>query len=384
MAATTQEILYPTQSELLSSERISSMVAGIDRENIAFGILYFPEKKMWKMIACTMDEMIPIHNPIDLKAFSSESGFVAFPFNPVMTTGYYIPNHLTVVELSEYRHKKSASKDSKKSLKETRSEHYQEAVQRTVDAIKENSFSKIVLSRRSEFVFNDDQISPFVSWLIQEYPEANISIFNIPGEGLWISASPEILLSFSPTEGVRSMALAGTRTFEPGFDEISLWSSKELEEQGIVTDFIREVFQEQGIRKLKEKGPYSVQAGNLIHLRTDFNACDGTSDDFYDLVNSLHPTTAVCGTPRLEAKSWIKNNEDFDRSFYSGFSGIVEPQLRKLVVNLRVANITAGMITLYAGAGITKASVPEKEWIETSEKLKTLGNFLTQGFEKST
>jgi isochorismate synthase EntC len=34
------------------------------------------------------------------------------------------------------------------------------------------------------------------------------------------------------------------------------------------------------------------------------------------------------------------------------------------------------LITLYAGAGITKDSIAINEWVETQNKMKTLENFL--------
>ena len=47
-----------------------------------------------------------------------------------------------------------------------------------------------------------------------------------------------------------------------------------------------------------------------------------------------------------------------------------------LYVNLRCAMLANKKIWLYAGAGITEDSVPEKEWEETEMKCNIIGQFL--------
>jgi isochorismate synthase len=374
----TQELPRTENTEEIESGKVADLVSSIDRNQIAFGLLFFPELGKFRFAACTKDELVRISNLTELWFLGNPSGFVAFPFDNHKEKGCFIPHRIPLEEIPDHFRNNDSEIGNKASvrLEATSAAHYKGSVQKAIDQIKEGRFGKLVVSRRSDQFFQPERLSSFLDSLIHQYPQANISIFNLPGEGLWVSVTPEVLLSFTPGEGIRSMALAGTKAYEPGFDEISLWSSKELDEQSIVTDFIRETFHDNGISKLKEKGPYSVQAGNLIHLRTDFFAVDAPLSDFFGLAGSLHPTTAVCGSPREEAFAWLSENEDFDRSYFSGFSGILDPDCRKLVVNLRAARITEGVISLFAGAGITKASVPEKEWEETGEKLKTIGNLL--------
>jgi isochorismate synthase len=43
-----------------------------------------------------------------------------------------------------------------------------------------------------------------------------------------------------------------------------------------------------------------------------------------------------------------------------------------LFVNLRCAQMIPKALVLYVGAGITQDSDPEKEWVETQNKSKTL------------
>lgn len=364
-------------TEYLEPDLVPDILAGIDLNHLAFGFLYFPDQKRFRFAACEKEDLQPVNLPGELIHFRDVSGFCVFPFH-TGTNGYFIPHLVSLDQVtgSEAGKLNSTGTENSAQLKETTKEQYCSTVESAVSQIKDSTFQKLVVSRRSDFPFKADQIGSFVSSVIEHYPEANVSIFNIPGNGLWISASPEVLLAYNSFDGIRSMALAGTRVYEPDFEEVSLWSSKELDEQSIVSDYIREAFHERGISKVKEKGPYPIQAGNLIHLRTDFFACDAPSDEFYPILELLHPTSAVCGSPKQESLVWLLENEDFNRSFFSGFSGIMEPDFKKIIVNLRAARIQDGIITLFAGAGITRASIAEKEWIETGEKLKTLGRFL--------
>jgi isochorismate synthase len=378
MLSTTLDILTSMPTEYLEPDLLPGILTGMDRDNLAFGFLYFPDQKQFRFAACDKSDLQFVPTPDALIQFRNVSGFCVFPFHPHTEHGYFIP-HLVPLEQainSGSEKLETAVGLVEFHLKETTKEHYCAAVDSAVAQIKVGIFQKLVVSRSADFVFPEDKIGSFVASVIEHYPEANISVFNIPGEGLWVSASPEVLLAYNQFDGIRSMALAGTRVYEPDFEEVSLWSSKELDEQSIVSDYIREAFHERGISKVKEKGPYPIQAGNLIHLRTDFFACDAPPDEFYPILELLHPTSAVCGSPKQKSLAWLVENEDFNRSYFSGFSGILEPECKKIVVNLRAAQIKDGIVTLFAGAGITRASIAEKEWIETGEKLKTLGRFL--------
>jgi isochorismate synthase len=100
------------------------------------------------------------------------------------------------------------------------------------------------------------------------------------------------------------------------------------------------------------------------------------------MLSLLHPTSAVCGTPKEAAIDWIKQAEAHDREFYSGYLGPVNLNDEiYLFVNLRTVKVrkeTNGYsATYYAGCGITEDSDPEKEWEETEMKCQTLQRILS-------
>jgi isochorismate synthase len=96
------------------------------------------------------------------------------------------------------------------------------------------------------------------------------------------------------------------------------------------------------------------------------------------LASALHPTPAVCGAPAKQARATIEALEPFDRGFYAGAIGWCDAEGDgQWVVGIRCAELTEPVtgpstMTLYSGAGIMPASVPELEVTETSAKFQTL------------
>ena len=96
----------------------------------------------------------------------------------------------------------------------------------------------------------------------------------------------------------------------------------------------------------------------------------------------MHPTPAVCGLPKNSAKAFILENEPHDRHFYSGFLGELNSSFSTnsrssdLFVNLRCMQIEDSKAHLYMGCGITKDSIPEKEWEESVNKSMTIKKVL--------
>jgi isochorismate synthase len=98
--------------------------------------------------------------------------------------------------------------------------------------------------------------------------------------------------------------------------------------------------------------------------------------NFYNLLNELHPTPAVCGIPLKEAQRIIDMTEEHERLDYTGFLGPVSPSKSHVFVNLRSAMIINQNIFLFLGGGITEGSIPEEEWKETELKANTLLDIL--------
>jgi isochorismate synthase len=117
-----------------------------------------------------------------------------------------------------------------------------------------------------------------------------------------------------------------------------------------------------------------------MHLKSVFEV-DMKATNFPQLgsvmLQLLHPTAAVCGMPLEPALQFLEANEGYDRGFYAGYLGPVNVnEGTDLFVNLRCMQMSGNQAVLYAGAGVTIDSLPEKEWAETEMKFNTLLNVI--------
>lgn len=236
----------------------------------------------------------------------------------------------------------------------------------TLRAIQTGSLHKVVLSRVKQVPLPPHHPTELFERLCQAYPQAFVSLVSIPGWGLWLGASPELLLETHGKE-VRTMSLAGTRALD---SSPRAWSDKEFREQQLVTDYICERLQAAGLEpQVAERE--TITAGQVQHLRNHIFA-EGEVDVFA-LAQSLHPTPAVCGLPVQAARNYLRFLEAHQRRLYGGFLGPVDAEgHHRLYVNLRSMELHHSSAGLYLGGGLVAGSVPEAEWLETEHKAATL------------
>ncbi|MDB5239381.1 MAG: chloride transporter [Spirosoma sp.] len=277
-------------------------------------------------------------------------------------------------------------------------EQYLQGVANAVDAMQRGELRKVVLSRTKRIAFaNTPNAVALFDQLCVAYPTAFVSAIYLPETGqIWISATPERLVSSNADGIFQTMSLAGTQpAYEPDGTPkrpaYALWSQKEIEEQALVSRYIIECFKRIRLREYLEEGPKTIIAGNLMHLSTCFTV-DTRAVSYPQLgtvmLRLLHPTSAVCGMPRDRAFSFIKQHERHNREFYAGFLGPInigsndqqplgygetyQSAETNLFVHIRCMKLEGNIGTLYAGAGVTEDSVPEREWQETEMKCQTL------------
>lgn len=342
--------------------------------------------------------------PISLRP--GRSGFVISPFfNFGGETGYFLSPHIfwragrlryaneivlsrgradfdsCLQELLRSANGKSAvggwhTPPSPKNNAGVNKETYLKMIADAVAGVKQLHFKKVVLSRTLErpLPANFDAVDLFYR-LCEGFPGAFVSLLALPKIGTWVGATPELHLTMSKDQ-LRTVALAGTM---PASHLDAAWGSKELDEQAIVSEYIRACFQRHHLTKVVERGPETVRVGDLLHLQTTFS----TSLDSQNfaalnrLLLDLHPTPAVCGLPKEAALRYIQKTEPHEREFYSGFLGPVGFDGQShLFVNLRCLQLLSASAVLYAGVGITKDSDPENEWLETQLKFNALLRFL--------
>ena len=326
----------------------------------------------------------PVEN-LDLSHFSP--GFLVAPF--IGKPLFFKAEKIFMSDVPEKKvHALAGFKPFKQSPKRADFEYW---VQASIEQIKQGNFQKVVLSRTDEAPLEADfsVMSSFES-LCVEYPNAFVcAIYEPRSQQIWLCATPEILVS-QDAEGIfKTISLAGTQSaILPDGQIISSqdarWSQKEIEEQAFVSRYIIECFKKIRLREYIENGPKTIKAGNLLHLKTEYWV-DTKALNYASLpgvmLDLLHPTSAVCGTPKEAAIAWISQAEKHERGFYSGYLGPVNVDHEiHLFVNLRTVKIQKNSdgyaATYYAGCGITEDSDPEKEWMETEMKCQTLQRVL--------
>ncbi|GAE74349.1 menaquinone-specific isochorismate synthase [Cutibacterium acnes JCM 18916] len=65
------------------------------------------------------------------------------------------------------------------------------------------------------------------------------------------------------------------------------------------------------------RGPFRLELPNVVHLATDVTARVNGSNAAR-IVDAMHPTAAVCGTPREASYKLIAQIEHLDRGRFAG------------------------------------------------------------------
>lgn len=251
-------------------------------------------------------------------------------------------------------------------------------VQRGIRAIENGTIEKVVLSRKETVKIHSDKKTDYYFSLLNTYTNAFCYWWYHPEAGEWMGATPEQLIRKNGRR-VATVSLAGTQPFTGAIKDV-VWQDKEKAEQGIVTEFIHNKL-EPFCRNIVISEPYTFQAGNVVHIKTDIEAELSNDESFEHIVDAIHPTPALCGFPQKEAQDFIGKSENYQRTFYGGYLGEynLEEGSTDLFVNLRCMELHPNQTaSLFIGGGITKDSNTEAEWEETVNKSKTLKSIICQ------
>ena len=313
---------------------------------------------------------------------NGKEGFVIAPFSPSSDCPVLLihPDESRLLAISDERTASSSETEFKESI--SAHDIYAEDFECFHRELEKGTFRKIVLARKATLRMADKDFEKFFMKACRMYPRLFVALVYTPQSGMWLMATPEILLKGEQGK-MQTMSLAGTQKAEPSRTiadypiEGVEWSLKNREEQQYVTDYIEDC-----IRAFSDdyllKGPYTTMAANLYHLRTDITFLLRDEGKLGDVIHALYPTPAVCGIPKDEARQFILQHEHQSRKYYSGFVGPISPQGKThLFVSLRCMNILPeGICELYAGGGLLKESEMEKEWKETEAKMQTIRRVL--------
>lgn len=241
--------------------------------------------------------------------------------------------------------------------------------------------SKVVLSRESRLTTTQ----PVNPWQLLAHWQARASdcshlCLQFTTDEAFIACSPERLYRREGSQ-LSSEALAGTarRSSDDIHDEVlaaNLLADPKncLENRLVHADILQRLgpfsrstsFGERRILKLR----------SLQHIKSDITAELHPWVHDGHLLEALHPTPAVGGTPREAALDFIRTHETHRRGWYAGACGMLSRNLSDLAVAIRSAHVTPRAVTLFAGAGIVAGSAPDDEWTELDNKIADVMSLL--------
>lgn len=253
-------------------------------------------------------------------------------------------------------------------------------VREAVLRVEAGEVAKVVLSRRLAGSFDADaELRVPLGRLSERY----LDCWTFAVDGL-VGASPETLVC-SVGGAVTARVLAGTRGRFPADavqdlaarDEL-IRSEKDQYEHDLAVRSVTSTLAPH-VRELRMSDePFALQLPNVWHLATDLDATLGDGATALELVDALHPTAAVAGTPVAESVAMIAELEGFDRGRYGGAVGWIDAVGDgEWVVALRCAQLGLAAdgrrsIVAGAGGGIVAGSDPEHELSETVSKFRPI------------
>ena len=256
---------------------------------------------------------------------------------------------------------------------------WEQMIETARTAFASTALKKVVLSRicqlRSQHAINTDAA---LAQLEAHYPGCYTFLFEPRPHHAFLGAPPELLVRVSG-EGLETMALAGSapRGATPEEDAANgaglLASAKDRHEHNLVVEALRRRLTP--ITRCLEMAdePELLTLSNIHHLHTPVRGSLRDPQGVLPLVELLHPTPALGGSPRELALAFIQAHEPTLRGWYAAPVGWIDANLDgAFAVAIRSAVVQEKRSWLYAGGGIVPDSIPEKEWEETGWKFKPM------------
>ena len=253
---------------------------------------------------------------------------------------------------------------------------WKDQVSFAVDSIKQNKLEKVVLARdqvaASTVAINTRGL---LQRLEIEYPSTWLFLV----DGL-IGATPELLVRLSKSL-VTSRVLAGTIRKTGNEDrDLALAaslakSSKDLEEHEYAVRSVADALAPFCSSTNVPESPFVLHLSNVMHLATDVTGVLNDSAkqaDIFTLIQQLHPSAAVCGTPTNAAKKFIIDFEKMNRARYAGPVGWIDANGDgEIAIALRCGQLSQDnkSIRIFAGCGVVAGSDPANELAESQAKL---------------
>jgi menaquinone-specific isochorismate synthase len=249
------------------------------------------------------------------------------------------------------------------------------AVATAVHRIDAGDLAKVVLAR-DLLVSADVPLDPrrILRRLAARFPDC----WTFAVDGL-LGATPELLLRRTGRE-LSARVLAGTAPRGAGAEDERLaaalvGSVKDRAEHALAVDSLVRALDPYCTDLTAPAEPDLLTLANVRHLASDVRGTQRRRGapgraDLLELIDAVHPTAAVCGTPTADAAAVIAELEGMDRGRYAGPVGWLDARGDgEFGLALRCAELTGpSEARLFAGCGIVAGSDPAAELAETQAK----------------
>lgn len=195
-----------------------------------------------------------------------------------------------------------------------------------------------------------------------------------------IGHTPEVLAQWSKVDRLLyTVALAGTYLKTEGSEIEMLSDQKILNEHQIVIDDIVDKLSGLSLNAKCIQGPTDIlELKYLLHLMTEFQIEISDVDRVFEVITTLHPTSAMGvypnHVPKLHEFSEFSLQQERD-SFAAPFA-IIEKDSVCCVVAIRNVIFNNNQIEIFSGCGVTPESQYELELVELQNKRDSVKKML--------
>ncbi len=270
---------------------------------------------------------------------------------------------------------------------ESSEDAWKESVAQAVSRIRAGDLDKLVLARRARLGLPAGAgVAEALRRLVEGYPHCTVFAY-ARGDACFLGATPERLIRVTRQTGgdlhapgqISADCLAGSAPRGATPDEdlrlgtALLADEKERYEHAVVVQSMHDDLEPLCSHLDVPESPRLLRMPNVQHLHTPIQGSLGAEHGVLDLVERLHPTPAAGGLPRDRALALIRGSEAFDRGWYAGPVGWVDGRGDgEFAVAIRSGLVRGQEAFLYAGCGIVSGSDPDREYNESSIKMRPL------------
>ncbi len=367
------------------SRRFYSNIPQRSKHPLFIGGIKFPSSKndlMWKNFNSEKWFM-----PKTLLLKINDEYSITFNFSPIIfnldDTDDIVASLTSDLKFNSERMNDSEPELSIKNPLDSEILNWSNQIDNALKKISDGRLSKVVLARYKDLQFIERQnIFSLLQRLEENFENCYMFAYR-NGDSVFLGASPEKLFKISDGY-IETDALAGSISRgisveeDENFTAELLCSNKNIAEHKSVVDFFLKQLTPVTEKILFDSQPSIKKYRNIQHLYAQIRAKLKQDTNLFSLLELLHPTPAVCGTPKSEALKTINDLEDFDRGMYAGVLGWFNLENEgEFIVGIRSALLKEGFLRAFAGCGIVEGSESLSEFNETELKLRPILSLFT-------